>query len=69
MNVKNCQRCNKETNGVTIMSMFNTQIICKHCKEAETKSPRYEEAAKADNEEIRKGNYNFKGIGLRFGLE
>jgi hypothetical protein len=49
--------------------MFNTQIICKPCKEVETKSPRYEEAVKADNEEIRKGNYNFKGIGLRFGLE
>lgn len=69
MNVKNCQRCGKDTNRVTIMSMFNEQIICKHCKETEKKDPRYEQAVNADNEEIRKGNYNFKGIGLKFGLE
>lgn len=69
MNVKNCQRCNKETGGVTIMSMFNEQIICMPCKEAEKAHPRYDEAVKADNEQIRKGNYNFEGIGLRFGLE
>lgn len=61
--MSNCERCGKETN-VTIMSMFNTQIICMGCKDAEKKDPRYDEAVKADHEEIKKGNYNFKGIGL-----
>lgn len=65
MNVKNCQRCNKPTNGITIMSMFSTQIICMDCKEKETQDPRYADAVKADNEQIKKGNFNFKGIGLK----
>jgi hypothetical protein len=34
------------------------------CKEKETHRPDYEKARKADIEEIRKGNYNFKGIGF-----
>ena len=33
------------------------------CKEAERKKPEYRSAVEADNAEIRKGNYNFKGIG------
>lgn len=45
------------------MSMFNEDVICMVCKEAETKHPNYEKACKADLEEIKKGNYNFEGIG------
>ena len=33
------------------------------CKEAERKKPEYRSAVGIDNSEIRKGNYNFKGIG------
>ena len=58
-----CQRCYKDTN-ITIMSMYNTQILCMDCKEAETKRPDYRAASDADVAEIRKGNFNFKGVGL-----
>jgi hypothetical protein len=34
------------------------------CKEKEKENPRYKEAIRAEAEEVRKGNYNFKGIGL-----
>jgi hypothetical protein len=32
------------------------------CKEKETNEPDYNKAVEADHEEIKKGNYNFKGI-------
>jgi hypothetical protein len=64
MRIENCQRCSKPTNGVTIMSMFNTQIICIPCKGKEKENPRYEEAARIEREEIQKGNLNFEGVGL-----
>ena len=44
------------------MSMVNTDCLCMECKEKETKHPDYEKAVKADHEEIRKGNYNYKGL-------
>jgi hypothetical protein len=64
MRIKNCNRCFGETNGITIMSMFNEQVICMQCKEIEKKHPKYNLASKTEIEEIKKGNYNFKGIGL-----
>ena len=47
------------------MSMFNEQIICLKCKEKEKKRGDYDKAVQADIEEIKKGNFNFKGIGLK----
>lgn len=61
--MSNCHRCGKET-SVTIMSMFNTQIICMDCSDKERQSPRFKEARDADERAIRAGNYNFNGIGL-----
>lgn len=58
-----CERCGTEAR-VTIMSMFNTQVICMSCKEVERKHPRYEEAVQRELEECAKGNFNFEGIGL-----
>jgi hypothetical protein len=46
------------------MSMFNTDIICMDCKSRERKRPEYKTAVDADDDAIRAGNYNFKGIGL-----
>jgi hypothetical protein len=69
MNVENCERCHKPTNGMTIMSMFNTQIICMKCKGAERQRPDYNDAVAADVAEIKKGNLNFEGIGLKEGGE
>lgn len=57
-----CERCASETKSHTY-SIFNTQAICLSCKEEERAHPRYEEARDREMEEIKKGNYNFEGIG------
>lgn len=57
-----CERCFKETN-CTIMSMFNTEILCLECKEKEKTHPRYAQAVEAEHSEVVKGNYTFGGIG------
>lgn len=64
MNREKCDRCGQPTNGITIMSMFNEQIICMECKGEEKRHPDYDKAVEADIAEIKKGNFNFKGIGL-----
>jgi len=58
-----CQRCHKQSFD-TILSMFNTEEICKDCKEAEEKRPDHDAAIKADEAAIKAGDINFKGIGL-----
>lgn len=63
MNKDICDRCGGDTNGHTIMSMFNTDIICMRCKDKEKEREDYKKAVDKDNEEIRRGNYNFGGIG------
>lgn len=63
MNVENCERCNQPTGNATTMSMFNEDVICMSCKEKEKQHPDYKKAVDTDNAEIKKGNYNFKGIG------
>ena len=59
-----CDRCGGPLT-VRIMSMFNEDVICMDCKEKERKRPDYREAVEADHAEIKKGNFNFKGIGLK----
>lgn len=58
-----CDRCGGALDKGRIMSMFNTDCICMKCKGEEKKDSRYKEAEEKDREEIKKGNYNFKGIG------
>ena len=58
-----CDRCGGSLEGGRIMSMFNEDCLCMKCKEAERKLPEYKEALEADHAEIRRGNFNFKGIG------
>jgi hypothetical protein len=65
MEKKYCDRCGKPLNGCSIMSMYNTDIICMDCKREERNDPRYKRAVEADNAAIRSGNYNFKGIGWK----
>ena len=45
------------------MSMFNTEMICSECKEKESKHKDYERAREIEYQEVKRGNYNFKGIG------
>lgn len=59
---KFCDRCGGSLNKGRIMSMFNTECICTTCYEKEKAYRDYDKAVKADHEEIRKGNYNYKGI-------
>jgi len=58
-----CQRCNCDSK-TTIVSMFNTQIICLNCKQKESDHPDYKKACDAELNEVKKGNRNFEGIGL-----
>jgi hypothetical protein len=60
----NCDRCGRET-SVHIMSMFNTEEICMACEAEEKMRPDYKDAVETDNAAIRKGDYNFPGMGLR----
>lgn len=57
-----CDRCGGSLEQGRIMSMLNTDCICLACKEKEKARSDYEEAVKAEHEEIKKGNYNYKGI-------
>ncbi len=59
-----CQQCSGES-IVHIMSMYSTRLICMECKDEETKRSDYKDAVDADVAEIKKGNFNFKGIGDR----
>lgn len=58
-----CDRCRQNLNGMRIMSMFNEDCLCMECYAKEKEHPDYRKASEADMAEIRKGNYNFKGIG------
>lgn len=59
---KICDRCGGSLEGGLIMSMYSTDCICMSCKKKEEQRSDYREAVDADHEEIRKGNYNYKGI-------
>lgn len=60
---QHCDRCHGSLDGGRTMSMFNEDCICLGCKDAETKEKNYDKAVQADHEQIRQGNYNFKGVG------
>ena len=59
-----CDRCGGSLDGGRIMSMYNNDCICMKCKEEERKRDDYHKAVDADHEQIKMGNYNFKGIGF-----
>jgi ribosomal protein L40E len=62
---KFCDRCHASLKNGRIMSMYNEQTICLECKAKENQRNEYRQALEADHAEIRKGNYNFKGIGYK----
>lgn len=61
---KHCDQCGAELT-VRTMSMFNEDVICMVCKEKERQRSDYRKAVEADNAAIRRGDRNFKGIGLK----
>lgn len=62
-----CDRCKAETK-VLRMSFFNTEMCCEACLKHESKHPDYKKAKRIELEEVRKGNYNFVGIGKPYDL-
>ena len=60
---RNCDRCGGSLEKGRIMSMFNEDCICLECKDKEIKDADYKKARDTEAEEVRKGNYNYKGIG------
>jgi len=61
-NQKTCDRCGGSLKDGRIMSMYNTECICLKCKMEEVRNSDYKEAVEAELNEIKKGNYNYKGI-------
>lgn len=57
-----CDRCGRETT-TTMMSMFNTDILCSVCKDEEEQHPLYSAAVEAELRQVKAGNYNYPGIG------
>lgn len=62
---KHCDRCKGSLEDGRTMSMYNTDCICMKCKDDERKRPDYWSAVAADHEQIKQGNYNYEGIGLK----
>ena len=61
---KYCDRCHGSLKSGRIMSMYNNDCICMECKKKEQQRADYKKAVEVDHEEIKKGNYNFNGIGF-----
>ena len=57
-----CHRCGKKTN-CHIMSKFNMDLICMQCKKKEREHPAFAEADRLEVESVRRGEYNFPGVG------
>jgi len=57
-----CPRCGNEITA-SIVSRFSIEDICLPCSDRERAHPRYAEAVAKEEEEIRRGNFNFAGIG------
>lgn len=59
---KTCDRCGGSLAGGKIMSTLNTDCLCLSCKEKERHHPQYKEAKQTELEEVKKGNYSYKGL-------
>jgi hypothetical protein len=58
-----CDRCNGPL-ALSMMSKFNTDILCTQCQDDEREAPGYASAEAAEVAAVRAGDYNFPGIGL-----
>ena len=59
---KNCDRCGSSLEDGRIMSMFSEECICLDCKEKEKEDKDYKKASDLENEQVKSGNYNYKGM-------
>ncbi len=59
-----CDRCEVTLSGtVSTMSKFNTEIVCMKCKRKEEQHPDYQRASDAELEAVKRGDFNFPGVG------
>ena len=58
-----CARCGDELWGST-GSFFDDSRICLDCDQIERAHPGFHKARKAEEEQVRMGNYNFGGVGV-----
>jgi len=58
-----CERCRQPAQVFT-GSIFNQQLVCVPCVLKERAHPRFLEAAEAEAAAVRRGEFNFPGIGL-----
>ena len=61
--IEKCDRCKGSLDEGRIRSMFNEEIICMDCKQEEQKDSNNDKAVETEYEQVKMGNYNFKGIG------
>ena len=59
---KYCDRCGGSLAGGRIMSMYSTDCLCLTCKEQEKLREDYQTAVEAEHTEVKKCNWNYKGI-------
>lgn len=57
-----CDRCHAPLGKTKIMSIFNTDRLCKTCWEKEKRHPEYEKAVAAERAAIENGDWGFRGI-------
>ena len=57
-----CERCGASP-GITTMSYFNYDEICRECREKERDHPKFNEAYEAEVAAVKGGDLNFEGIG------
>lgn len=60
-----CDRCGAVLGDSRTMSRFTKECICRDCAIQERKRPDYDKAVEADLDEVRRGNREFEGIGLK----
>lgn len=45
------------------MSRFNVDLLCMPCEDEERRHPDYDRARQAEEEAVKRGDYNYPGIG------
>jgi hypothetical protein len=58
-----CDRCGRGSIAFT-MSRFNTEMLCMTCLQLERQHPDYPAAHEAELAAVKRGEYNFPGVGL-----
>ena len=62
---RSCDRCGGNLDEGRIMSMYSEVYICMACKAKEQSRTDYALARDTEAEQVKYGNYNYKGIGLK----